>query len=60
MVQEGPGIKGDPISKITKAKKAGRVAQVVECLPCKCKALSSNTRTKRKEFNEGFNEGPGV
>jgi hypothetical protein len=29
---QGPGIKWDPISKITKAKRAGGVAQVVECL----------------------------
>jgi hypothetical protein len=28
-VQAGLGIKQDPISKITKAKRAGRVAQVI-------------------------------
>jgi hypothetical protein len=35
LVQAGWGIKPDPVSKITRAKKAGGVAQVVEC---KCKA----------------------
>jgi hypothetical protein len=34
----------DPISKITKTKWIGSVAQVVECLLCRCKALSSNPR----------------
>jgi hypothetical protein len=28
--------------KIIKAKWTGRMAEVVECLPSKCKALSSN------------------
>jgi hypothetical protein len=31
----------DPIQKITKAKRAGSVAQVLECLPSKYKALNS-------------------
>jgi hypothetical protein len=37
---------------INKAKKAGRVAQMVECLPSKHEALSSNSTTekKKKEF----------
>jgi hypothetical protein len=35
-----------PTSKITRAKRAGGVAQTVECLPCKCKTVSSwNWRT---------------
>jgi hypothetical protein len=33
----------DPISKITRAKWTGGVAQVVQCLLCKCEALSSNS-----------------
>jgi hypothetical protein len=37
----------DPIPKITKAKLARAVAQVVECLPSKREALSSNPRTKK-------------
>jgi hypothetical protein len=37
-----------PISKITRAKWTGGVAQVVEHLLCECKALSSNSNpTKR-------------
>jgi hypothetical protein len=32
---------GDPISKITRAKWTGGVAEVVESLLCKCEALSS-------------------
>jgi hypothetical protein len=34
--QVSPSIKKDTISRITKAKKAGRVAQVVEHQPTKC------------------------
>jgi hypothetical protein len=32
-----------------KSKKGWRYAQVVECLPSKCKALSSNPSTAKKE-----------
>jgi hypothetical protein len=32
--------------KITKAKRAGDIAQVVECFPSKLKALRSNPKTK--------------
>jgi hypothetical protein len=38
----------DPISKITKVKRAGGMAQMVESLPSKCMALSSNTSTVKK------------
>jgi hypothetical protein len=48
MVQAGPGIKMRSIQKITKAKKAGGMAQVVECLPSKYTALSSNSSTRKK------------
>jgi hypothetical protein len=44
----------DPISKITKTKWTGGVAQSVECLLCKCRALTSNsspTRKKKKNKN---------
>jgi hypothetical protein len=46
MVQAGLGVKRDPISKITKDKRAGGVAQVVKCLPNKCEALSSIPTSK--------------
>jgi hypothetical protein len=46
------GIKRDPISKITKTKRAGGVAQVVECLPTKCKALSSKSKKKKKKVKK--------
>jgi hypothetical protein len=36
----------DPISKITRAKWTGGVAQLVEYLLCKCEALSSNSSPK--------------
>jgi hypothetical protein len=44
--------------KKTKAKRAGGEAQVVECLPSECKALSSKHRTTKtkkgkKEGKEG-------
>jgi hypothetical protein len=41
MIQASLGKKQDPISKITRAKKAGDVAQAVECLPHE--ALRSNS-----------------
>jgi hypothetical protein len=41
MIQAELGQKQGPISKITKAKRAGGVAQAAEQLPSKCKALSS-------------------
>jgi hypothetical protein len=41
----GLGEKGDPISKIANAKRANRVAQVIEGLLSKCKALSSTSNT---------------
>jgi hypothetical protein len=39
--------KQDPVFKITRPKRAGGVAQVVERLPCKSDALSSNTSTTK-------------
>jgi hypothetical protein len=44
-IQVGPGKRQDPISKITRAKRAGVVAQEVEYLFSKCKVLSLNPRT---------------
>jgi hypothetical protein len=43
----------DPISKITREKRAEGVAQVVECLLCKCFALGLNpspTKKKKKVY----------
>jgi hypothetical protein len=40
-VQANLGIKQDPISKITNAKRSGGVTEQEEYLPCKCKTLSS-------------------
>jgi hypothetical protein len=43
----------DTISKITREKWTGSVAQGVECLLCKCEALSSNASpTKKKKEDE--------
>jgi hypothetical protein len=42
-VQVSLGETRDPIRKIMKAKRSGSVAQVVEHLLSKCKALNSNT-----------------
>jgi hypothetical protein len=43
MVQASLGKKPNPISKIIRAKEAGVIAQAVDQLPNKCKALSSNS-----------------
>jgi hypothetical protein len=45
VTQAGLGKKQDPISKITRAKRAGGVAQAVECLTHKHEALSPNPST---------------
>jgi hypothetical protein len=47
---------GDSIPKISKAKRAGGEAQVVEHLPIKFKILSSTTNTtkKKKITNDGI------
>jgi hypothetical protein len=48
----------DPMSKITRAKRTRGVAQVVECLLCKCKALSTNpSPTKKKRKKRKFTKG---
>jgi hypothetical protein len=38
-----------PILKILYTKRAGRVAQVAECLSSKCEAGSSNSSTAKKK-----------
>jgi hypothetical protein len=49
----GPGQSGQNcealLEKITKAKRAGGLTQVVECLAGKHEALSSNTSTNREK-----------
>jgi hypothetical protein len=54
-VQDGLGIKQDPILKIAKANRAGGMAQVVKSLHSKCKVLTLNSNaTKRKKERKGF------
>jgi hypothetical protein len=43
------GIKGDPISKITSAKRAGVMAQMAERLPSKCKTLKFKPQYHEKK-----------
>jgi hypothetical protein len=53
VVQPGPGIKQDPISKLISAKRLRRVAQVVKCLPSMHKALRSTpimAKRKKKRY----------
>jgi hypothetical protein len=47
-VQVSQGNNQDPISKITRAKKTGSMAQAVEHLPKKHKALSLNSSDANK------------
>jgi hypothetical protein len=47
----------DPISKITRAKWTAGVAQAVEHLLCKCKALSSNHIPPKEGRKKGRKEG---
>jgi hypothetical protein len=52
-VQAGLSKKQDPISKITREKRAGGLAQMANCLPSKHKALNSNPNmTKKKKKKE--------
>jgi hypothetical protein len=44
----------DPIWKITQAKRAEGTAQVVECLPRKCWALSSKPQYHQKKKSASF------
>jgi hypothetical protein len=54
-VWDSLGIKQEPISEITKAKRAGGVIQMVEHLPSKCRALHSTPRPeKQNEFQHNF------
>jgi hypothetical protein len=46
-VKSGPGIKWDPILKITNKKRAGDMAQMVEHLPSNYKTLSPNLITTK-------------
>jgi hypothetical protein len=53
---QSPGWRGQkptPYLKENQRKRAGGVAQVVECLPKKHKALSTNTSTKKKKKKKG-------
>jgi hypothetical protein len=45
-----------PTSKITRAKRAGGMAQVVKCLPNKCKALSISLSTRQNLVSPKINE----
>jgi hypothetical protein len=45
-VQAGLGKKRDPIPKIARTKRDGGMAQVIECLPSKHKALSAKFHQK--------------
>jgi hypothetical protein len=44
--------KRDHISKITRAKCAGGMAQGAECLPIKCEATSSKPNNDKKQTNK--------
>jgi hypothetical protein len=49
VVQANLGKNYDPISKITRAKRAEVLAQAVEWLPSKCEVLSSNPCATERE-----------
>jgi hypothetical protein len=56
--QSGQDKKPDPISKITRGKLAGGMAQVVEYLPSEHEALSSNSSARKtREEERGVGEG---
>jgi hypothetical protein len=53
MVHSNLGKNSDVIQKITKAKRAGSMAQVVECLPRACYVLRSGPSTAKEGRREG-------
>jgi hypothetical protein len=57
MIESSQGINARPISKITKAKGGGAIAQVVEPLSSKLSVLSSNLVLKIKSYVETNVEG---
>jgi predicted transposase YdaD len=61
VVQDDLSKKQDSISKITRAKRTGDMAQVVECLLSKREVLSSNpnitTKEKKKKKEKEGREG---
>jgi hypothetical protein len=48
MIQAYLGKNGDPVSKISRTKKAGGGAEAEEHLLSKCRVLSSNPSTAKK------------
>jgi hypothetical protein len=48
VVQAGPGKIGDSVFKMTRGKRAGVMAQVVDCLPLEHEVLNSNASTAKK------------
>jgi hypothetical protein len=54
LVQVGMSKMRDLISKITREKRAGDMAQAVDHLPCKCEALSSHTKKTPKNLNQAL------
>jgi hypothetical protein len=56
MVQVGLSKRRDPISKITREKRAEGMAQVVRGLPSKCEALRSTAITEKKKRKHEFQE----
>jgi hypothetical protein len=61
MLQAGSGINARLYLKklYLKAQRAGGMAQMLACLPDKCKVLSSNPGTAKKKKKEGEREGEG-
>jgi hypothetical protein len=47
-VQAGPGIKQESISKVTNAKRAGKMTEVVE--PSNCQALNSLKMDQKTKY----------
>jgi hypothetical protein len=50
----------DPISEINNTKRASGVTQVLEPLPSKCEALSSNFYTTENKQTKSINNLPGL
>jgi phosphatidate phosphatase PAH1 len=52
--QTSLGKKQDPISKITRTKRAGGIVQVVECLPSKHEALNQISIPQKKKKKKKY------
>jgi hypothetical protein len=56
MVQAGMSLKQDSISKVINAKKAGRMAQAIKCVPLLTQVVKCLLSTRCTKFNSQYHQ----